>query len=151
MTWDDFFMGLAQYVAQKSKDRSRKIGAVAVDQRNVVLSLGWNGFPRGVNDDVEERHARPKKYFWVVHAEGNLVANASSKGVSLLGAKMYVNWYPCCDCAKIIVQAGFSEVVCLEPDWDDANWAEHFKIARELFAEAGVKVRFVGKFKQKPT
>jgi dCMP deaminase len=151
MTWDDFFMGLAQYVSQKSKDRSRKVGAVSVDQRNVVLSLGWNGFPRGVNDDVEERHQRPLKYLLAEHAERNLCYNAASKGISLSGAKMYVTWYPCCDCARAIIQSDISELVCMEPNWDDSVWAEQFRISKEMLAEAGVKVRFVGKFEQKPT
>lgn len=150
MTWDDFFMGLADYVSQKSKDRSRKIGCVIVDKRNVVLSLGWNGFPRGINDDVDDRHERPQKYLWSEHSERNSIYNAVSKGVNLSGTKMYVNWYPCCDCARAIIQADIGDLVCMEPDWDDKNWKNHFEITRQMFGEASVNVKFVGKYTQKP-
>ena len=149
MNWDDFFMGLAQYVAQKSKDKSRKIGAVAVNKRNVVLSIGWNGFPRDVDDDVCSRHERPLKYLITEHSERNLVYNAASEGIKLGGAKIYVTWFPCCDCTRAIIQAGITELVCMEPDWEDSIWKEQFKISKEMLEEANIKVRFLGKFEQK--
>lgn len=142
MTWDDFFMGLAQYVAQKSKDRSRKIGAVIVDDRNTVVSLGLNGFPRGVNDNVEERHQRPQKYLYSEHAERNAIYNAKR---DISGCIMFINWYPCCDCTRAIIQSDIRSIVCLEPDWNDVRWGKEFLVSKEMLEEANVNVRFIGK------
>ena len=61
MSWDSRWMDMARLVGSWSKDRSRKCGAVIVDSRNVLVSIGWNGFPRGINDDVDARHERPTK------------------------------------------------------------------------------------------
>lgn len=111
MTWDDFFLGLAGYVSQKSKDQSTKVGAVIVGPDHEVLSLGWNGFPRGVDDNVQERHERPAKYEWTEHAERNAIYNAARHGIALRGATIYVTHAPCAACARAIVQSGIRAVV----------------------------------------
>lgn len=149
-TWDEFFMGMAEYVSQKSKDRSRKVGAVIVDQRHSVLSLGWNGFPRGVDDDVDSRHSRPDKYLYTEHAERNALFNALPRGVPLQGGIFYVNWYPCCDCARAIIQSGIVELICLEPDWGDPTWKDGFAASMTMMDEAGIKVTYMGKYDKKP-
>lgn len=144
MSWDDRWMAMAQLVATWSKDRSTKVGAVIVDSRNVVLSLGWNGFPRGVTDNVDTRHERPTKYLYTEHAERNAIYNAAANGTSLAGSSMYIDWFPCTDCARAIIQSGISSVVCKEnPSLDvHKKWNEDFKISKEMLEEAGVEIQY---------
>jgi len=136
-------MDLAVLVASWSKERSRKTSAVIIDDRNVVLAIGWNGFPRGVNDDVDERHQRPEKYLWTEHAERNAIYNAAANGYSCRGCTMYLPWYPCAACARAIVQSGISKIVCVEPNWDDEIWAKDFAVSKKMFEEANVETQFV--------
>lgn len=143
MAWDTRWMDMAELVASWSKDRSRKTGAVIVDSRNVLVAVGWNGFPRGLNDDKPERHDRPAKYQWTEHAERNAIYNAAAKGISTNGCRMYLSWYPCADCARAIIQAGVSEMVAVEPDWNDQKWAADFAMVKTMLAEAGVSCRFL--------
>lgn len=142
-SWDRKFMRLALHVADWSKDRSTKVGCVVVGPRNEVRSMGYNGFPRTVSDEIEKRHSRPEKYRWTEHAERNAIYNAVLSGTSLVGCRMYLPWYPCVDCARAIVQCGFEELIAVEPDWTDERWGGDFAIAREMLTEAGVWVRFV--------
>ncbi|ORE90237.1 deoxycytidylate deaminase [Stappia sp. 22II-S9-Z10] len=141
MSWDDYFMGMARFAARKSKDRSRRVGAVIVDERNVVVSTGWNGFPRGIDDTVEARHERPTKYRWTEHAERNAIYNAAATGARTLDCTIYSTLYPCADCARAIIQAGIVELVTTEPDWSETTHGH--TVAREMLAEARVDVRFV--------
>jgi dCMP deaminase len=141
--WDKRFMGLALYIRQWSKDRGRKVGCVIVGPDNEVRSLGFNGFARHVDDDVEERHLRPQKYSWTEHAERNAIYNAARVGIPLLGCRMYLPWYPCVDCARAIVQAGIEMVIAFEPNWDDPQWGADFKLTQELFGEVGIQLRMM--------
>jgi dCMP deaminase len=143
MTWDEKFMSLARHIALWSKDRSRKVGAIITGSDHEILSAGYNGFPRGVNDDIEERHQRPAKYKWTEHAERNAIYNAAR--ALLKGTTIHLPWYPCVDCARAIIQVGISEIICLEPDWNDPMWADDFAVVPVMLKEAGVKTRFVGK------
>ena len=83
-SWDEYFLTLCDAVALKSKDRSTKLGCVIVGVGHEVRSTGYNGFPRGVNDNVDARHQRPEKYKWTEHAERNAIYNAARCGVSVL-------------------------------------------------------------------
>lgn len=136
-------MDVAQLIASWSKDRSRKTGAVIVDSRNRVVGLGWNGFPRGIDDAREDRHKRPAKYQWTEHAERNAIYDAASGGDSTLGCRMYLPWYPCADCARAIIQSGIAAIVCAEPDWSDPKWGADFHVVEEMLLEAGVSTTFV--------
>ena len=89
MSWDLRWMSVASLVATWSKDRSRKCGAVIVDSRNVLVSLGWNGFPRGVADSPDYRHERPEKYLWTEHAERNAIYNAAANGHNLPERRLF--------------------------------------------------------------
>ena len=135
--WDERFMRLAQYIAQWSKYPGRKTGAIVVGPKNIILSTGYNGLPRGVNDDVGERYSKDVKYKWTEHAERNAIYNAP---VSLDGYRMYVNWFPCMDCARAIVQSGITELIARSPNLNDPDWGHDFELALELFAEVGIKV-----------
>ena len=135
---------MATLVASWSKDRSRHAGAVIVDDRNVLVSIGWNGFPRGINDDVDTRHERPAKYKWTEHAERNAIFNAAANGHHTRGCTMYLQWYPCADCARAIIQAGIIKLVCKEPDWNDPIWAADFEVVKEMLDESRVEVVYAG-------
>lgn len=143
-SWDDLFMTMAYLVATRSKDESTHIGAVIVGPDKEVRSTGYNSFPRGINDHEPNRQIRPEKYFWFEHAERNTIYNATRFGASLKGCTLYTNGIPCMDCARGIVQSGVSEVV-VDQVWDDQNppeWKEHADRTKELFKEAGIKLRF---------
>lgn len=131
----------ADGVRMKSKGIRRPYG-MSEDAKKLV-SLGWNGFPRGLNDEVPERHDRPLKYKWTEHAERNAIYNAAAKGHPLLRCTIYLNWYPCADCARAIIQAGITEIVCYEPDWQDERWGADFRVVKEMLDEVGMKVRFL--------
>ena len=111
--WDAYFMGIALLSAQRSKDPNTSVGACIVDQNNRILSLGYNGMPRGCSDDeypwAREGEALDTKYLYVCHAELNAILNY--RGGSLEGAKIYVSLFPCNECAKAIIQAGITCVV----------------------------------------
>lgn len=143
MSWDKRWMDMAKLVASWSKDRSRTCGAVIVDERNVLVSVGWNGFPRGINDEVDARHERPVKYLWTEHAERNAIFNAAANGHKIAGCTMYLPWYPCADCARAIIQSGIKEIVGTEPDWNDRKYAADFKVVLEMLTECGLTVRFL--------
>lgn len=128
-------MGLAHHIASWSKDRSRKVGAVIVDGKR-ILSVGYNGPPEGVNDDVEDRHIKPKKLMYVVHAEANALYFCSATK----GATMYVTLFPCAGCAQAIIQRGIKRVICNTPDWNDKSWGESFQASKEMMEEAGVEI-----------
>lgn len=141
--WDKRWMDTAIQKGSWSKDRSRKIGSVIVGYDNVEVSNGWNGFPRKVNDDIEERHQRPAKYLWSEHSERNALYNAARKGRATDGCRIFQTMYPCSACARGIIQSGIVEIVTVEPDWNDETYAEDWAVSREMLEEAGVTVRFV--------
>jgi len=82
-TWNRYFLDLAALAATRSKDHSTKVGAVIVDTMRNVIATGYNGFPAGINDDLEERHQRPMKYFYTVHAEENAILSAARRGAAV--------------------------------------------------------------------
>lgn len=140
--WDTRIMDLAKYVGQWSKDEARKVGCVIVGPGNEIRAIGYNGFPRGVNDDTGDRHKRPAKYKWTEHAERNAIYQAARAGISLEGCRMYLPWFPCMDCARAIIQSGITELVCVQPDYSDPQWGEDFVSVPELLEEGGVHVRW---------
>jgi dCMP deaminase len=142
--WNLRFMKIADLeVAQWSKDRSSKVGCLIVKDREIVTS-GFNGMPRGVDDDVEVRHERPEKYHWFIHSEANAIINAARQGKSTLNCDMYVNWFPCDTCSGFIVQAGIKRLFCdKEPDLNNPNFGEGFKRALKILEEGGVEVIYM--------
>jgi dCMP deaminase len=137
--WKDTYFDLVDAIAKKSKDRSTKVGAVIVGPDQEVRSMGYNGFPRNVNDEVDERHQRPLKYKWTEHAERNAIYNAARVGIPLKGCSIYISYVPCTDCARAIIQSGINEVVCktLTPL---PGWEEDQAIALEMMTEAGLTI-----------
>ena len=141
--WDLRYLELAKHISTWSKDPSTKIGAVAIAKNGQVLSQGYNGFPRGVDDDPKRLNDREQKLQRVVHAEMNVIYNASLHGVSLSGSTLYVYGLPCCsDCAKGVIQVGFKRVVMPKQVQTD-RWKESWNRAKEMFREGGVKWEFI--------
>ncbi len=133
--WDERFLQLAQHIAQWSKDPSTKVGAVIVRPNRTIASVGYNGFPRGVNDD-ERLNDRPYKYAMTVHAETNAILSANER---LDGCTLYVTpLSPCSSCASILIQSGIKRVVAYMP-YQPEHWADSFAIARTMLDEAGVR------------
>jgi dCMP deaminase len=143
--WDERFMLLAHEIAAWSKERGRRVGAVIVGPDKEIRATGFNGLPRGVDDDVESRHARETgaKYLWSSHAERNAIYNAARIGIALKGCTLYVPWFPCVGCAQAIIQSGIAELVAYRPDMSDEKWAKEFEIVLQMFDEAGVNVRYL--------
>jgi dCMP deaminase len=135
-------MKQAQMRAKLSTDRSRQVGCVITDGGERILSEGWNTVPMGCAH-TEDRHLRPAKYDWTEHAERNAFYAAARTGTALLGATLYVPWYPCIECGRGIVATGISRVVAYTPDFNDPRWGSDFIFVRELFDEADVSVTFL--------
>lgn len=137
--WAERFLGLAAVVAQWSKDKSTRVGAVAVDPASrAILETGYNGIPRGVLDHPD-RLERPAKYLWTSHAEENLVAHAARK--VLAGSTVYVTHLCCNGCARMLINAGVAKVVV---GYGTTSMPpEQFEIAQVMFSEAGVELQQV--------
>lgn len=104
ISWDQYFMGVARLAAMRSKDPNTQVGACIVDRENRILSTGYNGLPLGCSDDAfpwdREGDFLKTKYPFVVHAELNAILNA--RGKNLVDSKIYVDLFPCHECAKAI-------------------------------------------------
>lgn len=137
LKWITRYFRIAEQVSMWSKDPSTKVGAIIVGDKGQIISQGYNGFPRGVNDSEERYHNRELKYKLVVHAEMNAILNALYNGSSVVGATLYVHALPVCqECAKAIIQAGISTV------YIDTNiserWKESWQITKTMFSESKV-------------
>jgi dCMP deaminase len=143
MNWTEYFLEIAEVVKLKSKDQSTQIGAVVVGEGRNVLSTGYNSFPRGLDDSLQERQERPEKYFWMEHAERNAIYNAALEGVSLKNSTIYLtSGLPCMDCARGIVNSGIKVVWCKSvcTTKNKEKWEESQKKSLQLLNECGVEV-----------
>jgi dCMP deaminase len=141
--WDKRYLALAEQVSTWSKDPSRQIGAVAVGSKGQVLAQGYNGFPRGIPDNPSLYLDRVLKYKYVVHAEMNVIYNATYNGVSLSDSTMYVHGLPVCsDCAKGVIQVGVKRVVMPQQEIPD-HWRESWDLTSLMFDKAGVSYDFI--------
>jgi len=138
ISWDEYFMGLAHLSALRSKDPNTQVGACIVDSDNKVVSIGYNGMPRGC-DDANYPWGRDggfldSKYAFVVHAELNAILNSPR---SLKGCSIYVSLFPCNECAKAIIQCGIKKVVYESDKYDgtDSNTA-----SKKMLTDAGVEL-----------
>ena len=141
--WDLRFIGLAQHISKWSKDPSTKVGCVVVGEDREIRSTGFNGFPRGINDDEDRLRDREKKYPLICHAEENAIMHAARIGVSLKDSTAYVTWPPCSRCARSLIQAGIKEIVYPETGKVPERWIEDFTISDSMLNEAGVAVRSI--------
>ena len=145
ITWDEYFMGVAKLASLRSKDPNSQVGACIVGQDNKILSMGYNGLPRGCSDDdfpwAREGDTLETKYAYVTHSELNAILNY--RGDSLEGSKIYVTLFPCNECAKAIIQAGIKTVVYADNKYDGTPSVE---ASKRLMNAAGVRY-----YKYEPT
>lgn len=140
LTWDEYFMGMAKLSALRSKDPNTKVGACIVDQDHKVVSNGYNGMPRGVDETKvswNKGEGLDSKYLYVCHAEFNAILNTRN-GSALKGCTLYVTLFPCNECAKAIIQTGIKEIVY---ECDKYHDVTEFKASRLLLELAGIKIR----------
>lgn len=109
-SWDEYYMDMAFFIAQKSLDPSTKHGCIAVDEDHTVLSIGYNSPPRGCVDENIPL-TRPAKYPYMVHSEENAIINAARSGVSLKGSTFYITGSPCSRCFRGILNVGAIRIV----------------------------------------
>jgi len=145
--WDTRFLDLSEHISKWSKDPSTKVGAVIVDDYRRIVSTGYNGFPQGVMDSYDRLTDRDTKYEMIIHAEANAILFAHQR---MNGMTLYTTpFQPCSRCASLIIQSGISRVISY--DIDDSNdlfenrWTNSFKLAKQLFDEAGVELLLLEK------
>jgi len=143
LSWDEYFANISLLAALRSKDTNTKVGAIIVDKNNRILGTGYNGLPSGIDEslfpttnDKEHNSFENTKYPYVIHAEMNALCNTTVFDVS--GSKIYCTLYPCCHCAKLLVQRGISEVIYLS---DKHHNDPEYIAARKLFNAANVITR----------
>ena len=150
LTWDEYFMAIAKLSAMRSKDPSTQVGACIVDKNNRILSIGYNGAPNVYNDDIfpwdREGNELETKYPYVVHAERNAILNYRGSRKDFEGAKIYVDLFPCNECAKEIIQAGISEVIYLSDKYANTN---SVIASKRLFDACGVSYHELKDIKKK--
>lgn len=139
------YLRLARAVADIFSKDSTKVGCVIVAPGSYqILSCGYNGFCRGIDETIAERRKRPEKYVYTCHAEINAITNAARHGTPLLHGIAFVTLFPCVECAKALIQAGCSALVCeAAPDLADATWGASWNMASEIMEEAGLEVVYV--------
>ena len=139
--WDERFSQLAKLVSTWSKDPSTQCGSVLTRDKDLI-SVGYNGFPKGVNDNPEIYADRPRKYARVIHAEQNAILHAAQ---DLKGCTCYVYPIPpCSTCAALLIQSGIKRVVTMQPsDEIIERWGDGFKEAVDMYADAGVTLVFL--------
>lgn len=134
--WDVRMLRLAEFISAWSKDPSTKVGSVICDSSYRIISLGFNGLPRGVEDTTERLLERETKYKMIVHAEKNALLFAQG---DLGGCRLYVwPFMPCSSCAGIAIQKGIKTIVA--PMSDNKRWSDDFNLAMEMFNEAQITV-----------
>ena len=142
LNWDEYFMGIARLSSLRSKDPNTQVGACIVSSDNRILTIGYNGAPNGFHDDVfpwdRDGDVLDTKYPFVCHAEMNAIINYRGNRKEFEGAKVYVDLFPCNECAKLIIQSGIKEVIYLS---DKYNGTEMNTAAKRLFDMCGVKYK----------
>lgn len=138
LKWDEYFMGIALLSAERSKDPHTSVGACIVSQDNKILSVGYNGMPRGCSDNEypwcrESASDLEAKYLYVCHAELNAILNYT--GTNMLHAKIYTTLFPCNECTKALIQAGIAEVIYLSDKYSDTS---SVIAAKRMMKSAGV-------------
>jgi len=140
--WHRRFMGLCEHISQWSEDPHFLVGCVIIGNGHVILSTGYNGLPRGVSGEDQNRYDREsgEKFFWFEHAERNALYNAVRAGVAVKGATLYVNRFPCADCCRAIIQAGITTLLCPPIPQADGALDDSFQAGRTMLEEAGLQI-----------
>lgn len=148
ITWDEYFMGIAIITSKRSKDPSSQVGAVIVDDDHKVVSIGYNGMPRHIDDrslSWNKNEGLDNKYLYVCHAEFNAILNVRN-GSSVKDCTIYVTLFPCNECAKAMIQTGIKKVIYLSDKYKD-----HIETlaSKKLLTLAGIEFEeYKGRFKE---
>lgn len=148
LSWDEYFMNIAVLASFRSKDQNTKVGSVIVDKNNHIIGVGYNGLPSGINEDLFPTTNDTKsnsydctKYPYVTHAELNAILNTAV--YDMTGSRLYCTLFPCCECAKAILQKKIVEIIYISDKHHDDV---HYVASRRLFNAAGIIIRkYVGK------
>eukprot|EP00397_Hematodinium_sp_SG-2012_P026337 GEMP01027587.1.p1 GENE.GEMP01027587.1~~GEMP01027587.1.p1 ORF type:complete len:234 (+),score=35.15 GEMP01027587.1:29-703(+) len=155
MSWDDYFMNVAVLAAMRSKDPSTQVGACMVNSDNVIVGVGYNGFPTGISDDSlpwgkgnHDADSDPmedldSKYPYVCHAQMNAILNRTPSVDKRRSCRIYTTLFPCSECCKLICQTNVDKIIyCDDKHGDKESWIA----GKRMLAMAGVKtVAFVPK------
>ena len=133
--------GLLDEFSKLSEDKKRQVAAIIVKDDNVI-SFGVNKLPESVNK-FEDRKSKQLKGFWMEHAERDAIYKSVRDGISLNGTEIYVNYFPCSDCARAIISSGIKKIYTPKPDLTHQKWGESWKIATIMFGESDIEVVFV--------
>ncbi len=142
LSWDHYFMAIARLSSLRSKDPNTQVGACIVDNTNRILSIGYNGAPNGFVDSTfpwdREGNTLNTKYAFVCHAEMNAILNYRGSRKDLENAKIYVDLFPCNECAKLIIQSGIKEIIYLTDKYKDTD---SIKASKMMLSECGVSFK----------
>jgi dCMP deaminase len=139
MKWELRYLEMAKLVSTWSKDPSTKVGSVIVDSDNTVISVGFNGLPRRIQDTDQRLNNRDIKLKMIIHAEINAIITAKRP---LNGATIYT--YPfmsCSQCAGMIIQSGICRHISYKTN--NERWKDSFDLALEMFDEARIIVNLL--------
>ena len=140
--WKKRFLKLSKEISTWSKDPSTKVGALIISEDRNIISTGYNGFPRNIEDTEERLNNRELKYKFILHAEMNCILNALYNGRSVKDCILFVHGLPpCSECTKSIIQAGIKKVITDSKATD--NWKESLKLSLEMLKEANVEIEFI--------
>lgn len=139
LSWNDYFMSMAILTSKRSKDPITQVGACIVNEDNIIVGLGYNGFPNGCSDDIfpwkkDDVNLINSKHLYVCHAETNAILNKSS--FNLKNCTMYVSLFPCNECAKIIIQSKIKKIFYLS---DKNEYKPQTKASKRMFDAVGIK------------
>lgn len=140
ITWDEYFMGIAKLSAKRSKDPNTQVGCCIVNEDKRIVAVGYNGMPRGCDDNkfpwnIKDGKLQDTKYAYVVHAELNAILNATTP---LKDCILYVTLFPCNECMKAIIQAGIKELVFEDNKYEGADFD---LAAKKMLQFTNIKVR----------
>ena len=140
ISWDEYFMGVALLSARRSKDPSTQVGACVASRDNKVVTMGYNGMPIGLSDDImpwgrSGETELDSKYLYVCHAEFNAILNSNAP---VKDCTLYATLFPCNECAKAIIQSGIREVVYLDDKYSEMTM---YKASKRMLMMAGVILR----------
>ena len=142
LSWDQYFISIAKLTAMRSKDPNTQVGACIVSSDNRILSIGYNGTPNGYEDKIfpwdREGDALNTKYMYVCHAELNSILNFRGGSRGLEGSKIYVDLFPCNECAKAIIQSGIKEIIYKNDKYKDTD---SVIVSKKMLDTCGVTYR----------
>ncbi len=148
ISWDECFMCMAIIASKRSKDPSSQVGAVIVDNDHKVVSIGYNGMPRNIDDkDLtwNKNEGLDNKYLYVCHAEFNAILNVRN-GSSVNGCTVYVTLFPCNECSKAIIQTGIKKIIYLDDKYADSI---ETRASKKMLDLAGIKYeKYEGKIRE---